>query len=36
VAAGGETPREHLADIDVDLLWAGAVRLMNIAGPTVH
>ena len=36
VAAGGDTPRGQLAEIDVEQLWAGVVRLMSADGPTRH
>ena len=36
VAAGGETSYENLAQIDVDQLWAGAVRIMSVQSPTFH
>jgi tetratricopeptide (TPR) repeat protein len=36
VAAGGETSLDQLTDIEVDQLWAGAVRLINTERPTLH
>lgn len=35
-AAGGETLREQLDGIDVEQLWADAVRLLIADGPTLH